>query len=77
MSQSGPLAIYEKNVRLADNELLEEGNYNQVPTTNVLKTAGQEYSNRHKLDEDIFKELRVFREMTRKLDNSSIDVKGK
>lgn len=70
------MAVYERNVRRADESLLREGNFSQVPTTDVLKTAGQEYNNRHKLDEDTFKELRVFRELIRKLDQTSIDVKG-
>lgn len=72
----GALAVYEQNMRNADEELLREGNYTDVPSTDVLKTAGQEYSNRYRLDEDVFKELRIFREMTYRLDQSSKEVKG-
>lgn len=68
--------MYEQNMRNADEELLREGNFTEVPSTDVLKTAGQEYSNRYRLDEDMFKELRIFRELTERLDQCSKDVKG-
>ena len=68
--------MYEQNMRNADEELLREGNYTEVPSTDVLKTADQEYSNRYRLDEDMFKELRIFRELTERLDQCSKDVKG-
>ncbi len=66
MNELGPLTVYEKNMRLADENLLREGNFSQVPTKDVLKTAGQKYNNRYRLDEDIFKEVHLFREITKK-----------
>lgn len=76
VSEMGALAVYERNMRSADEELLREGNYTEVPSMDVLKTPGQEYSNRNRLDEDVFRELRIFREMTYRLDQSSKEVKG-
>ena len=75
--ESGALAVYEENLRLADEDLLKEGNISQVPSTDVLKTAGQEYANRYRLDEDMFKEVRILREITARLDQTSKDVKGR
>lgn len=74
--ESGALAVYEENLRLANEDLLKEGNNSQVPSTDVLKTAGQEYANRYRLDEDMFKEVRMLREITERLDQTSRDVKG-
>ena len=71
------MATYEENMRTANKELLRAGNFTEVPSTDVLKTAGQECSNRYRLDEDMFKELRIFRHLTRRLDQYSKDVKGK
>ena len=77
VNELGPLAVYEQNMRLADENLLREGNFSQVPSADVLKTVGQEYNNRYRLDEDIFKEVRIFRYITERLDQSSEDVQGK
>ncbi len=77
MNELGPLAVYEQNMRLADENLLREGNFSQVPPKEVLKTIGQEYNNRYRLDEDMFKDVRIFREITERLDQSSEDVQGK
>ena len=77
VNRLGPLAAYERNVRLADENLLQEGNLTQVPSIDVLKTAGQEYNKKYRLDEDMFMEVRIFRELTERLDTSSVKVKGK
>jgi len=41
-----------------------------------LKTAGQEIKNEFRLDEDMFKEVRIFREITERWDDTSNKVKG-
>ena len=77
VDQLGPLAVYEQNLRFADKNLLQEGNFSEVPSIDVLKTAGKEYNNRYHLDEDMFKEVRILREITQRLDQSSEDIRGK
>ena len=77
VNQLGPLTVYEQNLRFADENLLREGNFSRVPSMDVLKAAGQECNNRYRLDEDMFKEVRVFREITQRLDQSSEDIQGK
>ena len=74
--EKGPLAVYERNLRQADENLLQDGNLTQVPSTDVLKTAVYEYNNTYRLDEDIFKEVRIFRELTHQWDETSEEIKG-
>lgn len=74
--KEGPLAIYERNLRHADENLLENGNLTQVPTREVLKTAVYEYNNKYRLDEDMFKEVRIFLLLTQRWDETSKEVKG-
>lgn len=74
--EEGALAVYERNLRLADENLLHNGNLTQVPSTDVLKTADYKYNNKYRLDEDMFKEIRMFREVTYRLDDTSKKIKG-
>ena len=74
--QVGALGVFEKNIRSADEDLLRAGNFSQVPSMDVLKTAKQQYNKKYRLDEDYFKELRMFRFLTRFIDHNSKDVKG-
>jgi hypothetical protein len=74
--EEGPLAVYERNLLHADDNLLQDGNLSQVPSTDVLKTAVYEYNNKYRLDEDIFKEVRIFRELTQRWDETSKEIKG-
>ena len=60
MQSAGTLRVYEHNIRLADEELLREGNFSEVPSMDVLKTAKYQYNKKYRLDEDYFKELRMF-----------------
>jgi hypothetical protein len=48
-----------------------------VPSLDVLKTAKHEYNKKYRLDEDIFKQLRMFRCLTWSLDTDSKKMKGK
>ena len=77
VNRLGPLGAFERNMRLADENLLEQGNWSEVPSIDVLKTIAQEYKMKYRLDEDMFKEVRIFREITEQLDQSSSKVKGK
>lgn len=76
-SDLGPLGAYERNLRLADEDLIKQGNYTEVPSIDVLKNARHEYGKRYELDEDMFKAVRLLRYMTYQLDDSSKDVQGK
>lgn len=74
--EKGALAVYESNLRRADINLLRDGNLTEVPPTPVLKTAGQEVHNEFRLDEDMFKEVRIFREIIQRWDETSEEIKG-
>jgi hypothetical protein len=76
VQEEGPLAVYERNLRRADEKLLRDGNLTQVPSTDVLKTAAYKYNNKYRLDEDMFKEVRMFRELTQRWDETSKEIKG-
>lgn len=73
----GPLGAYERNVRFANEELIEQGNYSEVPSTDVLKNIGREFNKRYELDEDMYKAVRMLRFLTAELDDASEVVKGK
>ncbi len=72
----GALAVYESNLRNANVDLLKAGNFTEVPSREVLNTIKQQYNKRYRLDEDCFRELRMFRFFTRYTDRDSEDVKG-
>lgn len=69
--------MFERNVRFADENLLNEGNFTDVPTVDVIKKAGEEFYKRYLFDEDMYKEVRIFRYLTRALDTTSKQVRGK
>jgi hypothetical protein len=77
MHDLGLAATYEHNVRVADKNQLESGNFTAVPPTEVLKKIRQEYEKQFLLDEDIFKAVRMFRFMSEYLDKESKLFKGK
>ncbi|CAF1403939.1 unnamed protein product [Adineta ricciae] len=52
----GALGVYERNLRHANEELLKEGNFSEVPTKEVLDKIKQEYDNKYRLDENCYKE---------------------
>ncbi|CAF1436149.1 unnamed protein product [Didymodactylos carnosus] len=74
--QVGALNVFERNMRFANDDLLREGNFSEVPSMDVLKTAKQQYNQKYRLDEDYFKELRMFRYLTHSIDHSSEHIKG-
>jgi hypothetical protein len=76
VQQIGALGVYERNLRFANEDLLKEGNFSEVPPIEVLNTAKQQYNKRYRLDEDYFKESRMFRFLTRSTDDTSKDIKG-
>ncbi|CAF1447830.1 unnamed protein product [Didymodactylos carnosus] len=73
----GALGVYERNLRYANEDPLKEGNFTEVPSIDVLKTAKQQYNKKYRLDEDYFKELRMFGFFTRCTDDESEDTKAK
>ncbi|CAF2115689.1 unnamed protein product [Rotaria magnacalcarata] len=74
--QIGALGVFEHNVKFADEDLLQEGNFSEVPSLDVLKTAKQQYHKKYRLDEDNFKELRMYGFFTRFTDYTSKCFKG-
>ena len=76
-STLGPLGAFERNTRLADETLLKEENFTNVPSVDVLKNARQAYNQQFHFDEGILKEVRIFRYLTYELDKSSNKIKGK
>ncbi|CAF1378810.1 unnamed protein product [Didymodactylos carnosus] len=72
----GALGVYERNLRYANEDPLKEGNFTEVPSIDVLKTAKQQFNKKYRLDEDYFKELRMFGFFTRCTDDESEDIKG-
>ncbi|CAF3902483.1 unnamed protein product [Rotaria sp. Silwood1] len=74
--QIGALGVFEHNVRFADEDLLREGNFTEIPSLDVLKTAKQQYNKKYRLDEDCFKELRMYGFFTRFTDYASKCFKG-
>ena len=72
----GALGVYERNLRHANEELLKEGNFSEVPTKDVLDKIKQEYENKYRLDENCYKEVRMFAFITRYSDVHSKEVKG-
>ncbi|CAF3842285.1 unnamed protein product [Rotaria sp. Silwood1] len=75
--QIGALGVFEHNVRFADEDLLREGNFTEIPSLDVLKTAKQQYNKKYRLDEDCFKELRMYGFFTRFTDYASKCFKDK
>jgi len=63
-------------MRFANEDLLQEGNFSEVPSMDVLKTTKQQYNKKYRLDEDYFKELRMYRFLTRLIDRTSKEIKG-
>ncbi len=76
IKELGPLGIFEENVRNANKDLLASGNFSEVPSVDVAKMIRYEYDKKHKLDEDIFKEVRILREDMCNFDSSSKTIKG-
>ncbi|CAF4195577.1 unnamed protein product, partial [Adineta steineri] len=76
VKQIGSLAVYERNLRHANEDLLKEGNFSQAPSTDVLKTIKQQFDKRYRFDEDCFRDLRIFAFITRYEDIASEHVKG-
>ena len=76
VQQIGALGVYERNLRYANEDLLKEGNFSEVPSRDVLNTIKQQYNKKYRLDEDQFKELRMFGYFTRFIDYTSEDVIG-
>ena len=68
--------MFERNVRFANEDLLQEGNFSEVPSVDVLKTAKHQYNKKYRLDEDYFKELRMYGFFTRISDYDSKSFKG-
>lgn len=68
--------MFERNVRFANEDLLKEGNFTEVPSLDVLKTAKQQYNKKYRLDEDYFKELRMYGFFTRFTDHTSKYFQG-
>ena len=64
VNRLSPFAVYEGNLLLSEENFLQEGGLTEVPSIDVLKTAGQEYKQKYRLDEDMFMEVHIFREMT-------------
>ncbi len=54
----------------------KRGNFSEVPSMDVLKTAKQQYIKKYRCDEDYFKELRVLGFLKRLIDHTSKDVIG-
>ncbi|CAF1220695.1 unnamed protein product, partial [Didymodactylos carnosus] len=71
----GALGVYERNLRYANEDPLKEGNFTEVPSIDVLKTAKQRYNKKYRLDEDYFQELRMSGFFTRCTDDESEDIK--
>ena len=59
VNQIGALGVYERKLRYANEDLLKEGNFSEVPSIDVLKTTKQQYNKKYRFDEDSFKELRM------------------
>ncbi|CAF1632264.1 unnamed protein product, partial [Didymodactylos carnosus] len=76
VNEHGPLAIYERNLRYANEDLLKEGNFSEVSSIDVLKRTKQQYNRKYQLDENIFKDVRMFGYLTRSIDHTSKDIKG-
>ncbi|CAF4028148.1 unnamed protein product, partial [Adineta steineri] len=76
IKKNGGLRVYERNLRHANEDLLKEGNFSEVPSQDVLKTIKQQYDKKFRYDEDCFKDLRIFAYVTRYEDIDSEDVKG-
>jgi hypothetical protein len=76
INQIGALNVYERNLRYANEDLLKEGNFSDVPPIEVLNTIKQEYNKKYRLDEDHFKELRLFGYFTRHIDINSKEIRG-
>jgi len=72
----GALGVYERNLRYVNEDLLKDGNFIEIPSKCVLNTAKQQYNKKYRLDEDYFKELRMFGFFTRSTDDESKDIKG-
>ncbi|CAF1314555.1 unnamed protein product [Adineta ricciae] len=72
----GALSVYERNLRHANEDLLREGNFSEVPSKEVLDKIKQEYDKKYRLDENCFKEVRMFAFVTRYSDVHSKEVKG-
>jgi hypothetical protein len=64
-------------MRLADENLLRNGNFTEVPSVDVLKNIGNEYNQQYRFDEDLFKEVRVLRYLINEFDDYSEEVRGK
>ncbi|CAF4331300.1 unnamed protein product, partial [Didymodactylos carnosus] len=67
--------LFKRNLRYANEDPLKEGNFTEVPSIDVLKTAKQRYNKKYRLDEDYFQELRMSGFFTRCTDDESEDIK--
>jgi hypothetical protein len=76
VEQIGALAVYERNLRNANEDFLKEGNFSETPSINVLNTAKQQHNKKYHFDGDNFKDIRMFGFFTRHTDYTSKDVIG-
>ena len=76
IKELGPLGVFEENVRNANEDLLAARNFSEVPSVDVIKMIRYEYDKKYKLDEDVFKEVRILREDMSSFDVSSKNIKG-
>jgi hypothetical protein len=73
----GPMAVFQERIKSADDNLLAAGNYTGCETIEALKKAAADYRKKMHLDEDMFKECRIYARAFRVSDTTSTKLQGK
>lgn len=69
--------MFRERVEAADEELLAVGNLTGCETINTLKKAAADYRQKHRIDEDIFRECRIISSVYCSEDTESTIAPGK
>ena len=68
--------MFRERVEAANEELLAVGNLTGCGTINTWKKAAADYRQKHRIDEDIFRECRIISSVYRSEDTESITAPG-
>jgi len=73
----GPTAVFQERIKSADENLLAAGNFTGCEPIETIKKAAADYRKKMQLDEEMFKECRIYARAFRMSDTTSTKLRGK
>jgi hypothetical protein len=75
-NQIGPKSLFQERIKVANERLLQAGNFTGCETIETLKKAAVDYRKRMALDENMFLTCRIYRRIYQKWDKEATAVPG-